>query len=124
MTQAVVFFDDGKDVRGWGRLLRRGFRHCFVAIADPYGGWKVVDACRHQTFVDFSEIRDLIELLREPEGRRALPTEIVERSPASGRSLRPYTCVEVVKDVLGVRAWWVFTPWQLYNHLQWKDFKR
>ena len=28
-----------------------------------------------------------------------------------------FNCVEVVKALLGVRAFWVFTPWQLYKHL-------
>lgn len=28
-----------------------------------------------------------------------------------------YSCVSVVKDVLGVRKWGIFTPKQLYDHL-------
>ncbi len=31
---------------------------------------------------------------------------------------RPYSCVEAVKRLLGLRAGWVLTPWQLYRHLR------
>tara|TARA_R110000765_G_scaffold35457_2_gene79833 strand:+ start:2046 stop:2468 length:423 start_codon:yes stop_codon:yes gene_type:complete len=30
----------------------------------------------------------------------------------------PFTCVEVAKSVLGIRAWWVWTPWQLFNYIK------
>jgi hypothetical protein len=29
----------------------------------------------------------------------------------------PFTCVEAVKRILGIHAWAVVTPWQLYRHL-------
>lgn len=29
----------------------------------------------------------------------------------------PYTCVEAVKRVLGIRAWSICTPWRLYQFL-------
>jgi len=30
----------------------------------------------------------------------------------------PWTCVEAMKSIIGIRAWWVFTPYQLYKHLE------
>ena len=32
--------------------------------------------------------------------------------------LRPFTCVEVVKRVLGIKRWSIFTPYQLYRYLK------
>ena len=29
-----------------------------------------------------------------------------------------WTCVEAAKAVLGIRAWWILTPFQLYNYLR------
>lgn len=29
----------------------------------------------------------------------------------------PFTCVEVAKACLGIRAWWLHTPWQLYQYI-------
>ena len=31
--------------------------------------------------------------------------------------IRPYSCVESVKRILGIRAGFVLTPWQLYRFL-------
>ena len=28
-----------------------------------------------------------------------------------------FNCVEVIKAILGIRAFWVWTPWQLYKYL-------
>jgi len=28
-----------------------------------------------------------------------------------------YTCVETVKSLLGIKAWWVITPKQLYRYI-------
>lgn len=28
-----------------------------------------------------------------------------------------FTCVHVAKRILGIRKWWIQTPWQLYNYL-------
>lgn len=37
--------------------------------------------------------------------------------------LRLYSCVESVKHILGIRAGFVLTPWQLYRHLNKKGTK-
>jgi hypothetical protein len=28
-----------------------------------------------------------------------------------------FTCVEAVKRIIGLRGWWILTPWQLYAAL-------
>ena len=33
------------------------------------------------------------------------------------KPIMPFTCVEVVKQVLGINDWRVFTPYQLYRRL-------
>lgn len=30
----------------------------------------------------------------------------------------PWTCVEAAKALLGIRAWWVLTPYQLYKYCE------
>lgn len=34
------------------------------------------------------------------------------------------TCVSAIKPLLGISAWWVWTPYQLYNHLLGKGAER
>ena len=37
--------------------------------------------------------------------------------PVRKQPLAIFTCVEAVKRILGIRATWVLTPWQLYRRL-------
>lgn len=30
----------------------------------------------------------------------------------------PITCVEYIKALLGIRAFWIWTPWQLYRYVR------
>lgn len=102
----------------WLRGLRPGFRHCFVAIRD-HAGWLICDP-----------LKDRIELSALPlSAQFDLPgfyancgyTVLFGRTkpslPRRPFSLAPLTCVTIAKRVLGVRARWVMTPWQLCRHL-------
>lgn len=114
--RAVVAFD-GRTEIGWLRLLKPGFRHCFVVVEDG-GRWIVVDPLSPFTHV---------ALVAPPDGTgvgdwlAGLGLTVVEttlRRPASRPApWAPFTCVEAVKRVLGLRAARIVTPWQLYRHL-------
>jgi hypothetical protein len=41
----------------------------------------------------------------------------IRPAPLRPAPIRPFTCVEMVKRVLGLHAPWVLTPWQLYRLL-------
>lgn len=113
---ALVVFSGHADL-WWLRLLRPGFRHCFVALCGP-GGWVVVDPLSHRTCVaqipatkDF----DLCAWYRE-NGLQVVETKVF--SPAKRVApIRAYSCVESVKRILGIQAAWVLTPWQLFRYV-------
>lgn len=110
------------------RLLRPGFRHVFVLLPTPTegpepGGWISIDPlidrmelarhppCPASELADWFRHQGLITLNffpTLPSPRRAIPW---------APPLAPFTCVEVVKRLLGLRAPWVLTPYQLYRHL-------
>ena len=55
--------------------------------------------------------------LNEPQTTSIL-RYTVEKTPLLGYNPRGImTCVSTVKPLLGLRAWWVMTPYQLWNHL-------
>jgi hypothetical protein len=112
----VVFVDHGCV---WLRGLKRGFRHCFVALRDG-DAWLVCDS-----------LKDRIELLVLPvavevdlasfyraQGHRVLIGTTPPKLRRESLVLAPLTCVSVVKRLLGVHAPWVLTPWQLFGHLK------
>ena len=96
------------------RWLRRGFRHCFVAVSTA-SGWVIYDPLSQQTDLGIVHGFSADELAGWylNSGMRVIETR-VRAAPCRPAPLRPYTCVEAVKRVLGLHAPWVVTPWQLY----------
>lgn len=125
----VLFCDDGG--LPLLRLLKPGFRHVFVVLPLPRqagreegaGGWISVDP-----------LIDRMELALHPpwpvhqlagwfqaQGLTVLnlflPVPAARQHPPLAPPIAPFTCVEAVKRLLGLRAPWVLTPYQLYRHL-------
>lgn len=114
-TALVVFADDSSLRRL--RPLRRGFRHCFVVVRSD-AGWVICDPLSHRTDLAVVTGPTAGELMQwyHQCGLRVVPTRL-RAAPRRPAPIRPYTCVEAVKRVLGLHAPWVLTPWQLYRRL-------
>jgi len=115
-ARALVVFRDQTEI-AWLRGLRRGFRHCAVWVrAGDY--WIAQETLSHQTFLGVWPAGDaggLVAALRA-SGHRVVRTRIAA-APRRIAPPLPFSCVESVKRVLGIHAWDVLTPWQLYRHL-------
>ncbi|MBR9971791.1 hypothetical protein [Magnetospirillum sulfuroxidans] len=102
----------------WLRLLRPGFRHCFVAVrSGPF--WVVIDPLSHHTTIRVETIAGLAGFYRR-HGITVVTTRL-RPPPRRAAPWRPYTCVEAVKRILGIQAGGVITPWQLYRLLTSKE---
>jgi hypothetical protein len=113
---ALVVFGGHADL-WWLRLLKPGFRHCFVALAGA-GGWVVVDPLSHRTCVAHIPISAELDLAGwyAAHGLTVVAAKVFSSSRRVS-PIRPYSCVESVKRILGIQAGWVLTPWQLYRYL-------
>lgn len=115
-TAAIVVFVGETQVK-FLRWLRCDFRHCFIVVrSGEY--WIACDPLSHYvalTVLPPCQIAELASFFQQ-RGNRVIATTATIPQPALA-PLRPFTCVEVVKRILGLRAPWVFTPWQLYNQL-------
>ena len=114
--KAWVVFNGKADV-AWLKLLRPGFRHCFVLLYDGRH-WLSVDPMLNHMDVQYQKVPsdfDLPDWLKE-RGNIVVPAPL-DRSKNTVAPWRPFTCVEAVKRVLGIHARWVLTPWQLYKYL-------
>ena len=113
--QILVVFEDRPDGL-WLRWLRPGFRHCFCLLRSERG-WILCDS-RGDGF-DILPAPDCgVEPLARSYARlggRVLGLSRPPRRPPF--PLAPFTCVELVKRVLGLRAPWLVTPYALYRHL-------
>lgn len=111
----VVFADDASLL--WLRLLRPGFRHCFVAVARS-DAWIICNSLSHYTDLDVARGLTIVQLAAWYRRAGFLVVETTTRVPPRRCApVRPFTCVESVKRILGLHAPWVLTPWQLYRHL-------
>jgi hypothetical protein len=114
--RAIVVFRDATEIR-WLRFLKRGFRHCAVLV-EVDQGWILCDALSHQTIIKYIFNRsdqDIVEHLGAI-GLHAIEVRM-QTPPARMAPLLPFSCVETVKRILGIHAWSIVTPWQLYRHL-------
>lgn len=104
--------------------LKPGFRHVELARPIQYGP-NVEDVAWHHVLPMF-EMLD-VELSTDPRPPWVkCPGSVVQKVTAvapllSVRSwfdIGPTTCVEIVKMALGVRDFFVRTPWQLHQYIQ------
>jgi hypothetical protein len=108
---------DAKRSRLWG-LLKDGFQHVEVWRCDR-GIWLQVDPCFEVIEVHAHEAApwDLFPASVKPTIVR------VRRIVRKGRMRKPFafgpcTCVELTKALLGMRAPFVRTPYQLYKRVR------
>jgi hypothetical protein len=115
-ARALVVFCGCAGVR-WLRWLKPGYRHCFVAVDDGVE-WLTVDPLLHRLEIRASGLPSDFDLAAE---YRRLALEVIEVVPGAVPLRRAplglFTCVETAKRLLGIRAPWVLTPWQLRRRL-------
>jgi len=113
---ALVAFTGRTDLRVL-RLLKPGFRHCFMALPDR-GQWLLYDPMAHATALQGLPLApgtNVFDALLA-EGFVVVPAR-VRTAPRRPAPVAPFTCVEAVKRALGIHARHVVTPWDLFRHL-------
>lgn len=112
----VVF--SGQADRPWLKLLRPGFRHCFVILNDGRH-WLSFDPMLNH--IDL-RVHDHVPAEFDLPGWLRMRGQKVIVAPVDHTRKKPvpvslFTCVEAVKRVLGLHRFFIVTPWQLYRHL-------
>lgn len=122
-----VVFQGAKEARFWDSWTDKGFRHCWAfhpvdfpapgLMADQYCLKVEVAAKRIDTNCWWAPPDNVIEHFL-----KAGVTDILRVRVDIGGNSRYIprgllTCVSATKSLLGLRAWWVLSPLQLYAHL-------
>lgn len=122
-----ICYSDGDIKSWWTPFLKAGFRHCFIIhwngqlwqkLEKSYGCFEAspmlwIDKLFIGTFNLEPYYRHL--------GYTVQVVDLKNRNPEQMRVKQlfaPNTCVEFVKDFLGLSAYFVNTPYQLYRHLE------
>ncbi len=114
----VVF--GGKSDIWWLRMLKKGFKHCFVILFDTKKGIAVLlDPLCSRTVVDVSFLENTDFLTDFFEANEYTVVETFIRSPNPRKvTLGIFSCVEVVKRILGIHKKTIVTPYKLYKFLK------
>lgn len=101
------------------RWLKRGFKHCFVALKTN-DRWVICDSLKNK--IEFSILAlpadfCLSEFYRH-QGYTVIAGCGSTQSKSSSIIPEILTCVAIVKRIIGIRSFWTITPWQLFCLLQ------
>ncbi len=118
-AQQVWIAFGGEADQAWLRILRRGFRHCFVALRDS-DGWTVVEPLTGRLLVARLPVPPDYDL--PGFYARAGMAVLGPFAPGPVRARRlpplaPFTCVALCRAILGADAPFALTPWGLFRRL-------
>ena len=114
----VVVFFGGNKTHWWTRFLKKGYYHCFIAMDLGYSTWVLIDPVMNYTdFIVVNNDNNFIKNLADKGYTYIIikPKFIWDRKKWH---IRPFTCVEVVKNFLGITKPFIFTPYQLYKYIK------
>ncbi|HPF78386.1 MAG TPA: hypothetical protein PLF01_03740 [Alphaproteobacteria bacterium] len=116
--KAWVVFSGETDI-GWLKILKPGFRHCFVLLHDGQR-WISIDPISPCLDIQiYHHIDAEFDLPAWLESRGHKVTEaILRRHHKKPAPAMPVSCVEISKRVLGIHRRLIITPWQLYKFLK------
>ena len=113
--KAWVVFSGQADI-GWLKILKNGFRHCYIVLNDG-DHWISIDPLSCHTEIMVHHIAPDFDL---PAWLRARNLKVVP-APLNPRTTQApwmiHSCVEAVKRMLGIHDIRIITPYQLYKKL-------
>lgn len=116
-VQWYLVFSDTEAEHWWNRWLKPGFRHVF-AIRRQGDIWLAFSPQQGFTDIDALEgTESVMDIITNPHATVLhCDAERVMQGLRVRSLFAPFTCVEQVKSLLGIRHW-CFTPYQLYRQL-------
>ena len=113
----VVFFG-GNRTHWWTRFLKKGYYHCFIAMDIGCRKWVLIDPIMNYTdFIVVQSDNNFIKTVAD-KGYTYVITKPKFVWNRKRWHIRPFTCVEVVKNFLGISKSFIFTPYQLYKYIK------
>lgn len=110
-----VVFSGQADLK-WLRILKPGFRHCYVILNDGEH-WISLDPLSGYTEVKVHHIAPDFDLPAWLIARDMIVVQARIAPKCKQAPIAIHSCVEAVKRVLGLHAPLIVTPYQLYKKL-------
>lgn len=107
----------------WKYILEDNYTHCFIFF--PYDGnletANFVCICEHyQSFINFGLVEK--EPLMRYISQKGTYYKVTAKRKVSSKLFwwipKPFTCVTICKDILGIKKPFIWTPFQLHKYLR------
>ena len=114
----IVFTDSTHD--HWLlKRLRRSFQHVFAVKKSPGEKfWIIVNPLVAYTVVETVPVAHYPDIWALVDPNAVIVPVLAEIKEKERHTVCVFNCVEVVKSLLGIRDFWLWTPYQLYKHLK------
>lgn len=120
ITKTYVVFTNTTGL-WWLKFLKSGFRHCYLLFSMQNGRkWLEINPYSNQVVISlhrFSKAQSIEDILRIRGDNLSCAVQI-KNAPQKCAPLGFFTCVELVKRVLGIHSARIITPYQLYKKLK------
>lgn len=120
ITKTYVVFTNTTGL-WWLKFLKSGFRHCYLLFSMQNGRkWLEINPYSNQVVISlhrFDEPQSIEDILQIRGDNLSCAVQI-KNAPQKCAPLGFFTCVELVKRVLGIHSARIITPYQLYKKLK------
>jgi hypothetical protein len=114
-----ILFTDSKQPTRFLKWLQPCFQHCYMMKKSPGGTyWIIVNPVRSHLALQFATVEDYPHPRAYDQRAVILPVTVIADGKTARGGLCWFNCVEASKAIMGIKRFWVFTPFQLYKHLR------
>jgi len=115
MTKYILHFTYASEPFWWVRFLRKGFSHCYLIEFLPKGCIVINPNLTSLEVNYYKQGENLPDNLQQPAIAIDI-TDTLNTDKTQPVFFRAFTCVEVIKSVLGIQNRRIITPYQLYKY--------
>ena len=114
----IIFTESGSE--NWLiKRLRKPYQHVLAIKKSPGKRfWIVINPIISFTYVDIVPVKDFPDIESLVDKNAVIVPYTASIIDKSRHTLCVINCVEIVKSLLGIRAFWIWTPYQLYKYIK------
>lgn len=122
--QWIIYFYSPQKVKWFQKWRKKGFHHCGAIRYDPEKKtWINLEVINSQVLLenlDREEVESLIKGVKRLNGTTVqLTRRILTKNPSIFEWwIKEHSCVSFVQRLIGMKRWFIFTPYQLYCALK------
>jgi len=116
-TELYLVYEDRNPGFWWQRFLKKGYKHVYAVHYDGFF-WIKTDLTIGYLDIEVLPVHDRATIKTVLKGKSKHQYVKAWRKTRYRSIFAPWSCVEAMKALLGIRAWWILTPYQLFKYCE------